>query len=98
MSFPVASRWRSNYDIKLAYGCVQTRNPNTYEKFLAFWTIYLEDIRFYFFMAKASKWPPRHGHTVVRKRKLLITFDPKHVKSAHSKFHEDHIKSLGGVR
>ncbi len=36
-------------------------------------------------------------HTVTPKRKILIIFDPKGVKSTHSNFHENLINSLGGT-
>ncbi len=50
------------------------------------------------FLAKHSKWWPCHAHTVTPKQKILISFDPKWVKSTHSDFHENLIKSVGGVR
>ncbi len=50
-----------------------------------------------FFTAKPSKWQPGHIHTVTPKQKILITFDLKGVKSAHSNFPEDLITVLGGV-
>ncbi len=35
----------------------------------------------WFFLAKRSKWQPSHAHTVTPIRTILITFDPKGVKS-----------------
>ncbi len=51
-----------------------------------------------FFLAKRLKWLPRQAHTVTPILTILVTFDPKGVKSTHIDFHEDMIKSLGGVR
>ncbi len=66
-------------------------------KFDAYWTMYTEFLSILFFMAKCLKWQPRHIHTVTSKRNILLSFDPKGIKSTRSNFHENLIKSLGGV-
>lgn len=56
---------------------------------------YIKDISISFYIVKHSKWLPCPGHMVKQKQKLLITFNPKCVKSAHSKFNLDRIIYLG---
>ncbi len=97
-SFPVARRWRYESGWISTYEWLQGGTLNTHIKFHADRTMYSGVISIWFFLAKRSKWRPSHAHTVTRKRTILITFDPKGVKSTPSDFHEDTIKSLGGVR
>lgn len=46
--------------------------------------MYIEVINISIFMAKHSKWLLLYGHMENKKWKFLITFGPKHVKSAHN--------------
>ncbi len=69
-----------------------------HEKFHVYWTLCSKVISISFFLARCSKWRPSHAHTVTPIQKILITFDPKGVKTVHSDFHENPTKSLGGVR
>ncbi len=59
--------------------------------------MYSKVISILFFLAKRSKCRPRHSHIVTPIRAILITFDLKGFKSNHSNFHEDMLKSVGGV-
>ncbi len=97
-SFPVARRGRYESDWISAYGWLQGGTLITHVKFHADWTMYSGVISIWIFLVKRSKWRPRHAQTVTLIRKILITFGPKGVKSTHTDFHEDRIKSLGGVR
>ncbi len=97
-SFPVARRWRYESGWISAYEWLQGRTLNTHIKFHADWTMYSGVISIWFFLANRSKWRPSHAHTVTPTGTILITFDPKGVKSTPSDFHKDTIKSLGGVR
>ncbi len=63
----------------------------------AFRKMYTEFICISLFVARRSKWHSRHADTVTPKWKTLITSDLKGVKSTHSNFHENPLKSLGGV-
>ena len=97
-SFPVARRGR--YESGWISACEWLHGGTLikHEKFHADWTMYSGVISIWFFLAKRSKWRPSHAHTVTPIQKILITFDPKGVKTLHSNFYEDPIKSLGGVR
>ncbi len=65
--------------------------------YIKFDSMYSEVISISFFTAKDSKWQPCYTCTVIPIQKILITLDPKGVKSTHGDFHENTIKSLGGV-
>ncbi len=97
-SFPVARRGHYECGWISAYEWLQGKTLIIHMKFHADWSMYSGVLSIWFFLPKWSKWQPRHAHTVTLIRKILITFDPKGVKSTPSDFHEDWIKSLGGVR
>ncbi len=96
-SFPVARRGRCEYDWILACEWVQGKPLIIHVKFHVYWTLYSEVISILFFLARHSKWQPSHTHTLTPIRTILITFDPKGVKTLHSDFQENPTKSLGGV-
>ncbi len=98
LSFPFTRRGRFDCGWISAYEWLQGETLIIHVQFDADWTMYSGVIRIWIFLAKRSKWRPRHAQTVTLIRKILITFDPKGVKSTPSDFHEDTIKSLGGVR
>ncbi len=97
-SFPVARRGRYEYDWILAFEWVQGGTLIIYGKFHVYWTLCSKVTSISFFLARCSIWRPSHAHTVTPIQKILITFDPKGVKTVHSDFHENPTKSLGGVR
>ncbi len=97
-SFPVARRGRYESGWISACEWLQGGTLIIHVKFHADWTMYSQVISIWFYLARHSKWWPSHAHTVTPIQKILITFDPKGVKTVHSDFHENHTKSLGGVR
>ncbi len=97
-SFPVARRGRYECDWILVCEWVQGGPLIKHVKFHLYWTLYSEVTSIWFFLARGSNWQPSHAHTVTPIRTILITFYPKGVKTLHSDFHENHTKSLGGVR
>ncbi len=65
------------------------RNSNdTYKVWCILYNVH-SSYKHFIFPGEGSKWWPCHAHTVTRKRNILITFNPKGVKSTHDDFHHN---------